>query len=194
MATYLEFEVSLLGVEPRIWRRFLIAGGATFLDLHNAIQAACGWENKHIYQFRDRESGRIIAGRGHHEPGQDKMHPAAEAVSLRSYFRKDQDQCLYWYDPGDNWEHVVELKKVAELAEGFFQRLTGGARAFPLEHCGGVVGYRRCLRALGVSGQEAAGPEGAAGARLESLRAWIEKSKWQPERFDLLVVKQAFDR
>ena len=51
MPKYFEMEVSLLGIEPRIWRRFLIRAEATFQDLHNAIQEACGWENAHLFEF-----------------------------------------------------------------------------------------------------------------------------------------------
>ena len=42
MPDYFEFEVELTGVKPRIWRRFLVPKGATFLDLHQATQDACG--------------------------------------------------------------------------------------------------------------------------------------------------------
>ena len=43
MPEYFEFEVELTGVKPRMWRRFLVPKAATFLDLHQAIQDACGW-------------------------------------------------------------------------------------------------------------------------------------------------------
>ncbi len=39
MAAYYDFEVSLREAKPRIWRRFLIARTARFLDLHEAISA-----------------------------------------------------------------------------------------------------------------------------------------------------------
>ena len=37
MPTYFEFEVSLQGIKPRIWRRFQLRATATFADLHWAI-------------------------------------------------------------------------------------------------------------------------------------------------------------
>ena len=35
---YFEFEVSLLGVELKVWRRFLIHQQSTFGDLHKAMK------------------------------------------------------------------------------------------------------------------------------------------------------------
>jgi hypothetical protein len=39
---HLQFEVRLIGIKPRIWRRFQLAANATFQHLHNAIQDAFG--------------------------------------------------------------------------------------------------------------------------------------------------------
>jgi hypothetical protein len=57
-------EVALKDVKPRIWRRFMITTEATFIDLHEAIQDACGWMNSHLFEFRD-EKGNVVA----HLPG-----------------------------------------------------------------------------------------------------------------------------
>ena len=42
MPKYFDLEISLLEIEPRIWRRFLIHSQATFMDLHDAVQQAFG--------------------------------------------------------------------------------------------------------------------------------------------------------
>ena len=52
MRAYLEFEVSLRYITPRIWRRFQITANATFLDLHRAIQDSFGWQYAHLWQFQ----------------------------------------------------------------------------------------------------------------------------------------------
>ena len=38
----------------------MITSEATFLDLHEAIQDACGWRNSHLFRFQD-EKGRVLA-------------------------------------------------------------------------------------------------------------------------------------
>jgi hypothetical protein len=48
MPAYSEFEVSLVAIEPRIWRRFQLAETSTFDHLHRTIQAAFGWEGCHL--------------------------------------------------------------------------------------------------------------------------------------------------
>ena len=54
MPKYFEFEVSLAEIAPKIWRRFLLTSQASFDDLHEAIQAACGWENTPLQLHRPR--------------------------------------------------------------------------------------------------------------------------------------------
>ena len=47
MSKCFDLEVSLLEIEPRIWRRFLLNGVSTFEVLHSAIQDAFGWQRQH---------------------------------------------------------------------------------------------------------------------------------------------------
>jgi hypothetical protein len=142
LLAYFEFEVSLRGAEPRIWRRFLIAETASFLHLHEAIQEACGWLNCHLFTFRDRK-GKAIAGLPDDEDGDPD--PDARKVKLRSYFGRARS-CLYEYDFGDSWEHEVTLQGIVERPEKFGRMLLGGERAFPPEDCGGIPGYEECVR------------------------------------------------
>jgi len=51
MSKYLEFEVSLEQISPRIWRRFLLRSLSTFHELRDTIQKACGWQDYHLYHF-----------------------------------------------------------------------------------------------------------------------------------------------
>src|SRR3989442_15775385 len=110
MPKYFDFEVALLEVERRIWRRFLLATTGTFEHLHLAIQDACGWENYHLYVFRtetgyDRECE--MAG----SPGEEFMEravPDGTRVRLSGYFGEGKiPRCYYIYDFGDTWWHEV---------------------------------------------------------------------------------------
>lgn len=44
MPRFLEIEVVLRGVRPKVWRSFLLRADATFAHLHEAIQLACEWQ------------------------------------------------------------------------------------------------------------------------------------------------------
>ncbi len=132
MPTYFDLEVSLLEIEPRIWRRFLLRSEATFMHFHSAIQQAFGWQNCHLYEFLD---GKVeendtrplyamklprIARSEHAEPHDDEPDaPEADDIELGHYFSAKNGRCFYVYDFGDNWQHLVEVKEVAKLPEEF---------------------------------------------------------------------------
>ncbi len=63
MPKYFEFEIELLEITPRIWRRFLINNEATFMNLHYAIQQAFGWQDYHLYEFLDgkHRNGEVVS-------------------------------------------------------------------------------------------------------------------------------------
>lgn len=180
MPEYLDVEVTLDGVTRRIWRRFLIEERASFLDLHHAIQDACGWKNRHLFVFRtpDREA---VAGLPD-DFGFGDRHPDAAEVPAGEYLR-EHGEAEYEYDFGDGWEHTVRLKGVETIDEAFTRRLTGGALAFPPEDCGGLGGYEDVVSV-------AAGGE-ARYHDANDLREWL--GDWDPEAFDLEVACRIFD-
>jgi hypothetical protein len=169
MPKYFEFEVSLSDVVPRIWRRFLIREDATFMDLHETIQDACGWSSCHLFVFHtpDEEPIAGIPDDGY----ADGPDPDAMEIKLSSYFGPGRrTQCFYVYDFGDAWEHEVKLLDVRELPEDFERRFVDGARAFPKEDCGGLPGYKDCVRVA------------TTGKDRDGLLEWL--SGWHPEKFD----------
>lgn len=184
MTNYYDFEVTLLDAQPKVWRRFLIRSNATFMDLHEAIQLACGWQNSHLFIFRDTGGG-VIAGLPSDEDF-DEEEPDAADVALDSFFGKDMKTCLYEYDFGDSWKHNVVRMGSVDLERMFVRRLIDGGRAFPPEDCGGPRGYKECVRvAQGSSEKTISGP-------ASELRTWL--GDWDPERFDLAKIKKIFDR
>ena len=52
MQVHFEFEIELLEIQPRIWRRFQLAAVSSFESFHDAIQDAFGWQRQHLYEFR----------------------------------------------------------------------------------------------------------------------------------------------
>jgi len=204
MPKYFDLKISLLGIEPRIWRRFLILPDCTFENLHHAIQDACGWENSHLYEYLAGGGAEVSSP---HQRGLKRIAkavyadafdveednvPAASDVELQQYLSQQGDKCFYIYDFGDYWEHLVELKGVVELPEKFNRRLTDGARAFPPEDCGSTFGYEECCEALKTSPKELAKLNEEEKEELEWRREWLDD--WEPERFDLEAAKKKFDR
>lgn len=189
MPSYLEFEVSLQHIRPRIWRRFLLRKAATLQDLHRAIQAAGPWQNCHLWEFCEAAGPeRLIAGVLYDDP--PRPIPDAKRVKVGSHFDKPGTSCLYRYDFGDDWEHEVSLQRIVELPEAFRRRLVGGERAFPPEDCGGVPGYYECLAAVGAYVPQRA-TELPDAEDLEERRVWL--GDWTPD-FDLERARKRFDR
>ena len=189
MPNYLEFEVSLLNIEPRIWRRFLLRSSATFRQLHDAIQVAGPWQGFHLWQFD--ELGRAyhpIAGIPDDES--ETEIPDAKRAKVASYLERPGNRCLYRYDFGDDWEHEVAYVRLHELDESFQRRLRAGERAFPPEDCGGIPGYYECLAALGQY-RYPKGEGGQGRGDLAERREWL--GEWTPE-WDLDTARQKFDR
>jgi len=193
MPSYFDFEVSLMGIEPRIWRRFLLMEKATFANLHEVIQAAFGWENDHLYEFRQkgRRGGRLCRADYEDPYGEDDA-PGAKTIKVRDVFARQGDACLYVYDFGDDWHHEVALQGIVELPEKFSCRLLGGARNGPPEDCGGVWGYGDCCQALACTDRDLAKMTEEERENGESRREWL--GDWRPEDFDLVAKKKRFDR
>ena len=188
MAVYFEFEVVLLDVKSRMWRRFLLFAEGTFGDLHHAIQDACGWTNSHLFEFGDASGRNSIAVSEHFE---ESDSPCVNDVPLSCYFDRNQS-CRYQYDFGDRWEHVVELKGKSELKESFERRLLDGDRTFPPEDCGGTWGYEECFHAATISDAELQKLDALAREDILARRAWL--GDWRPDAFDLKAAKKRFDQ
>lgn len=46
-----QLKISLLEIEPEIWRRVLVPRGVRLDRLHEIFQVAMGWTNSHLHQF-----------------------------------------------------------------------------------------------------------------------------------------------
>lgn len=56
--------IKLRGISPPIWRRLLIPVNSTILNLHEAIQAAMGWEDVHLNRFTIGDSYTVFRAMG----------------------------------------------------------------------------------------------------------------------------------
>ena len=193
MLKYFEFDVSLVGIKPRIWRRFLLPAKATFQDLHDAIQDAFGWEQSHLFSFRDvGRRGEEIARMDYEDPYGEDPAPIAQAVPLSAHLDRKGGECVYIYDFGDNWEHRVKVRDLIEDPEKFKRRLLAGARACPSEDSGGTWGYEECCQALAMTDEELSKLSADDRDEVESRLEWL--GDWQPEAFDLEATRKRFDR
>jgi hypothetical protein len=186
-AEQLTLKITLLGSEPKIWRRVRVHSGLTLHDLHYVVQCLFDWEDSHLYQFHVTAGGKLTraamrdAVRYHVMPPDevfaDMMHGdlRADEALVGRIFTDQRRQIVYEYDLGDSWEHLVKLEKRTPGGDqDEVPVCLAGENAAPREDMGGIYGYHEWLAALlnprHEMHQEAAGWLGA---------------DFDPARFDL---------
>lgn len=159
-------KVTLRGVRPPIWRRLMILGSMTLAGLHEAIQAAMGWEGSHLHTFE-------IGGRYYGDPDSVDDVINEEQLTVNTVVKSGGRRFNYTYDFGDNWQHeiVIEGKKPPVDGRGY-PACIAGKRNCPPEDCGGRWGYQELVAAL-------ADPE------HQKYQNWIEMigEGFDPEEF-----------
>src|SRR5215510_2084124 len=141
-----QLKVSLLDVEPPIWRRFLVPQDVRLPRLHGILQVVMGWTDSHLHQFK---VGDVRFGEENHE-----FEPSPidyTTIQLNQIAPRTGATCMYEYDFGDGWEHLIEVEDelpVESIREPL-PRCLDGERACPPEDVGGPHAYANFLVALG---------------------------------------------
>jgi pRiA4b ORF-3-like protein len=106
-----QLRVTLLDIEPAIWRQLFVPWRFHLGHLHRVIQAAFGWWDCHLHEF-------VIGGLrygGPEEIGEPEFENDARAfdetaVRLHDFGREPKQRFLYVYDLGDNWQHRITFE------------------------------------------------------------------------------------
>ncbi|RDE49100.1 MAG: plasmid pRiA4b ORF-3 family protein [Candidatus Accumulibacter meliphilus] len=69
-STLFTLNVELVDTTPLIWRQIVISGDASFAMLHHVIQAAMGWQDVHLHEFRVGDMRIGVPDAEHDEPDQ----------------------------------------------------------------------------------------------------------------------------
>lgn len=137
-------EITLLGIEPPVWRRVAVPGRTTLDLLHEIIQAVMGFDGgfDHLHEFE--------IGKQSYAPPEiaDEGSLDESRFQLCDLVPKAGRKIIYTYDFGDNWEHEVVVKKIEPPRPGEqYPRCLDGGRAAPPDDCGGPWGYEELLEA-----------------------------------------------
>nr|WP_274845793.1 plasmid pRiA4b ORF-3 family protein [Sinorhizobium meliloti] len=142
--------MTLDDVEPLVMRRVVVPFRIRFDRLHEVLQAAYGWSNSHLYEFRIRDVGFGIPDGGFDDPIDARkatLLSAIEDIGARSF--------KYLYDFGDGWTHTVKIEKtfpvIADLNDPFLLDAVGRC---PPEDVGGPWGYEEFREALANKNHE----------------------------------------
>jgi hypothetical protein len=140
-----QFKIGLRGTDPLVFRRLLVPGAMALEKLHFVIQAAMGWEDRHLHVFE-------ILGQRYGPPDFEMEEDLRdlEEDGVRIHWLLDQgDHFTYEYDFGDTWLHDVDVEVVTAVAIPMSQAVClDGAMACPPEDSGGPWGYADFVKAM----------------------------------------------
>src|ERR1019366_3090279 len=133
-------KITLIGIEPPIWRVIQVPSSFKLCCLHSALQVVMGWTDSHLHQFeRDGNNWGIV--QLYEDENDDVVDDGS--VKLSDVLHAEGDSMIYQYDFGDNWRHEVVLEKIIPVNDVVKIPICfGGARRCPPEDVGGVSGYQ----------------------------------------------------
>lgn len=169
----IQLKISLLYIEPEIWRRVIVPDIFSLSDLHEIVQITMGWHNSHLHRFEIDDTSYTFGD----SASEMNMKPE-EKVRLRDVLKKEGQVFLYEYDFGDSWMHLITVEKITDAKPGKQSVVClGGDRACPPEDCGSYPGYEEIFYAL-----DAADPD----EDQQSLIEWLEDmcGDYDPEHFE----------
>ncbi len=141
---FYRLKIRLLGIEPDIWRRFVVPAGITLDRLHDVVQIVMGWQDCHLHQF--------TIGKKRYTEFPESREDGLEGgrYRLEKLIRRKGRTIDYVYDFGDDWRHEITLEESRWFppASGIELECTEGARACPPEDVGGVDGFFEFCAAL----------------------------------------------
>jgi hypothetical protein len=177
-----ELKITLLEIEPPIWRRIQVPSTILLCCVHDALQAVMGWTDSHLHQF---EKDGKYWGVPDPDAFEDDFEIIDESrVALDKIFKAEGDCVVYLYDLGDKWRHEILLEKILPLDAGSNRPVClAGGRRCPPEDVGGPSGYQEFLEVIFEPGHE----------EFEHYRAWAGNPV-HAEEFDLKAVNEILER
>jgi len=141
-----QLKITLIDIEPPIWRRIQVPGSIKMCCLHSALQVVMGWKDNHLHEFeKDGKRWGMV------QLYENEELDVTEDSDARLYevLRSEGESMIYIYDFGDYWQHEVLLEKIIPVSDVVKAPIClGGERRCPQEDVGGVSGYEEFLEVI----------------------------------------------
>lgn len=137
----LSIRLSVVGTQPRVWRRLLVRESMWLSRLHDSIQITFDWFDyqTHTFTLDDLRFGNpskvdsVVV-----EDDRD--------VTLGDLGLANRDRLVYDYHFGEGWQVEVKIEKVVPREKNVaYPWCIGGERAGPPEDCGGLEAFHDML-------------------------------------------------
>ena len=171
MTLIARLRIILNDVEPMPMRHIEVPLKIRLDRLHEVIQAAMGWTDTHLYEFRVGDAGWGMPDPdGFYDGPMDAKKMTLEKLLDQTATRTIQ----YVYDFGDDWDHSIRIERVGEATQGVtYPRLLKAAGALSTGGRRRRLGLRRVPRSPRRSRSRAArghGPLVGRGLRRRGCR------------------------
>lgn len=146
MTAAARLRITLLDLDPAPWRTIEVPLSMSFKGLHDAIQAAFGWFDMHLWEFDF--NGRPYGPPIEIDLDGERIFNASNA-HLTKLRTAETKSFLYTYDMGDDWVHQVDVVALFEAKPGTpLPRFIEGEWRAPPEDVGGSSGFEHFLEAI----------------------------------------------
>ena len=141
-----QLKITLIGIEPPIWRAIQVPGSVKMCCLPSAFQVVMGWKDSHLHEFE--KDGKRWGMVQLYENEELDVTEDSDAT-LSEVLGSEGESVIYIYDFGDYWQHKVLLEKIIQVNEIMkIPICLAGARRCPPEDVGGVSGYEEFLEVI----------------------------------------------
>ena len=178
MTLIARLRIILNDIDPQPMRHIEVPLKIRLDRLHEVIQAAMGWTDTHLYEFR---AGDVSWGLPDPDGFYDGPMPAKKTTLEKVLEETGVRTIQYVYDFGDDWDHSIRIERVNDAIPGMiYPRLLKATGACPPEDVGGAWGYEEFLEALADPDHE----------QHEDMKLWSGGS-FDPEdaRIDRIVQR-----
>lgn len=180
-------DAHILHIEPKITRTLELPMELNLAQLHEVIQAAFGWTDRHLHQFN---IGGLVYGAPEFDEDGLSGYRTYEAAKVRlsdlqfpQFPNENTLTILYQYDFGDNWIHMLRLEQAPRKENTKYPRCIAATRSGPPEDSGGPWRYGDFVEAWSDRGHE----------EHQDIRRWAGR-KFDPKFCDLDTINKAIDR
>jgi hypothetical protein len=179
--TAYRLKISLDFEKAEVNRELIVPMSASFEQLHDYIQEVFCWQDYHLHEFEFADSNRryVIAPTENFDDDLADMIYAGvkqidESKALVSDFIKNGAKIKYTYDPGDNWQHIIECKEIILDYDKNYPICTTAVGEAPPEDCGGEGGYYEFIEVINNPEHE----------EYEEAKEWAESANWHRLNLD----------
>lgn len=167
---------SVVGCQPKIWRRLVVRESMWLSALHESLQISFEWFDyqTHSFQFGDQRFGNPLRR-------EELLIEDDRDVMLADLKVAERNRFSYGYHFGEGWQVEILVEKVIPVEKGEkYPRCLGGERAGPPEDCGGLAAFHDMLTCLAEPSSDL----------CQEWREWIGPV-YDPAVFDLVKAERA---